>query len=323
MPAFSRCAASAERTAVRFGFTLGVDTPRPRDLVEVVEAAEGLGFHAFYVGDHVIIPRAVDESAHRREVGGSVDFADKTQLDVFDPFLTLSYLASRVSRIKLGFSILVLPYRNPLVTAKMLATLDVHSEGRLIVGVGAGWIKEEFDALGANYHQRGEVTDEWIQIMVELWTKETPEFHGAHYEFADVAFRPKPVQSPYVPILIGGSGKRALRRVAELGDGWLPLFLSPDELARGRDSLAALCEVHGRDLSALSIVPSSRVRLGETAHAPTRALLTGTADEVRGDVARYEAAGADEIILVIVEPDLDLDQLLRKIEWFGLNIIPK
>ena len=147
MPAFSRCAASAERTAVRFGFTLGVDTPRPHDLVEVVEAAEDLGFHAFYVGDHVIIPRAVDESAHRREVGGSVDFADKTQLDVFDPFLTLSYLASRVSRIKLGFSILVLPYRNPMVTAKMLATLDVHSEGRLIVGVGRAGSKRSSTRL--------------------------------------------------------------------------------------------------------------------------------------------------------------------------------
>jgi probable F420-dependent oxidoreductase len=306
---------------MRFGLTLGVDVPpSPSAIIDVVSIAEQLGFHSFWLGDHVIIPREVDDSAHQRDVGGKVRIADKTQVDVFEPIVTLAYLAAHVSTIRLGFSVLVIPYRNPVLTAKMLSSLDVLSGGRLMLGAGVGWMEGEFAALGVSFSDRGAVTDEYLRVMIECWTQEDPVFHGRFYDLAAIAFRPKPVQSPHVPIYIGGNGEPALRRAAEIGQGWLPLFQSPEELKPKVERLHDLRAAYGRDDAGPSIIASVRVRLRP--EEDLDGVWSGRdAAAIRTLVSAYEDAGVGELTLVIVEPDLDLKRLDDTMGWFSREVM--
>ena len=306
---------------MRFGLTLGVDVPSsPQSLVELVRTSEALGFSSFWLGDHVVIPLEVDDGAHQRDVGGKVRIADKSVVDVFEPIVTLAHLAAHVDTIRLGFSVLVIPYRNPVLAAKMLASLDVLSGGRLMLGAGVGWMEGEFAALGASFRDRGAVTDEYLAVMVECWTQESPSFHGRHYDLDGIAFRPKPLQSPHVPIYVGGNGEPALRRAAEVGQGWLPLFQSPDELrpkiARLRDLRAA----RGRESGELSVIASVRVRL-RPEDDPDGLWSHRDAAAIKAMVSAYEDAGVCELTLVVVEPDLDVERLHDTLRWFARNVI--
>ncbi len=197
----------------------------PENLRTLAQRAEDLGFDSVWVSDHVILPRAVD-SFYPYAADGVATFTPDQPY--YDPIATLNFLAGCTHRIRLGTHVLILPYRNPVVTAKMLATLDVLSNGRLILGVGVGWMEEEFQALDLdNFAQRGAVSNEYIRLFKELWTKEEPEFHGEFYNVSGAGFLPKPVQKPHPPIWVGGHTGPALRRAAELADGWMPIGLRP------------------------------------------------------------------------------------------------
>ncbi len=306
---------------MRFGLTLGVDVPpSPVALVEIVTEAERLGFSSFWLGDHVVIPRVVDDAVHQRDVGGAVRIADKTVVDIFEPVVTLAYLAGQVHTIRLGFNVLVIPYRNPVLTAKMLATIDVLSDGRLMLGAGVGWMEGEFTALGAAFARRGAVTDEYLEVMVQCWTEEQPRFHGRFYDLADIAFRPKPLQTPHVPIYIGGSGEPALRRAARLGQGWLPLFQSPDELERKLVRLNELCARENRDPRELTVIPSIRMRL-RPQDDPHGVWSGSDPAAIRPLVAAYARLGVQELTIVIVEPDLDVEILHDRLRWWAAEVL--
>ena len=197
----------------------------PDNLRDLAQRAEDLSFDHVWVSDHIIIPHEVS-SFYPYAADGVAPFQrDNTY---FEPLAALNFLAGCTTRVKLGTHVLILPYRNPVLTAKILATLDVLSGGRLILGAGVGWMEEEFQAMGLDtYAQRGEVTDEYIQIFKELWTSDDPEFHGKHYDISGAGFLPKPVQQPHPPIWIGGHTNPAIRRAATLGDGWMPIGLRP------------------------------------------------------------------------------------------------
>lgn len=308
---------------MRVGFTLGVDVPpSPPDLIEVVRTGEALGYSSFWLGDHVVIPREVDDTAHRREVGGAVRIADKTQVDVFEPVVTLAHLCAHVSEIRLGLNVLVIPYRNPVLTAKMLSSIDVLSAGRVMLGAGVGWMAGEFAALGAPFADRGRVTDDYLRVMIECWTQEHPHFSGPFYELRDIAFRPKPIQSPHIPIYIGGNGEPALRRAAALGQGWLPLFQAPEELRPKIARLRELRAERGRDRPEPEVIASVRVRLRP--QDDPEGLWSGRdAAAIRAEVAAYEAVGVCELTLVIVEPDLDLDRLHTTLHWFAKQVFSR
>jgi probable F420-dependent oxidoreductase len=294
---------------MRIGVTLGVDVPpAPVDLLATVRLIEQLGYSSFWLGDHVVIPRTVDADAHDRQVGGSVRIADKTGVDVFEPLVTMGWLAAQVERIRLGFGVLVVPYRNPVLAAKMLASLDVLSGGRIVLGAGSGWMEGEFDALNASYQERGAVTDEYLRAMLECWTSEHPSFHGEHYQLANIAFLPKPLQRPHLPVYIGGNSDRGLRRAVALGQGWLPLFHTPAELAPRLAHLARLCDAAGRDPGELTVIPSVRVRL-RAEDDPDGPWSTRDLAAIRVEIEAYAALGIHELTIVIVEPDLDLDLL--------------
>ncbi len=164
-------------------------------ILEVALTAEELGFDSVWVSDHIVIP-----DSHE-------GFGDL----FFEPLTTLAHIASRTKNILLGSSVIILPYRNPIVLAKMISTLDVLSNGRVIFGVGVGWLEDEFHALGVSFDERGFITDEWIEVLRALWTRDKASFKGQYSEFSNINFFPKPSQKPWPKIWVGGNGKKSDR----------------------------------------------------------------------------------------------------------------
>lgn len=196
--------------------------------LRTAQRAEALGYDSLVVTDHVVIPHRVDSPYPYSPTGRLAVPPDWDYLEVLS---LLAFLAGATKTIRLGPSVLVLPYRNPVLTAKMLATMDAISGGRLFVGVGAGWMAEEFAVLGSPpYERRGAVTDEWIRIFKTLWTEERASFEGRFYRFPEVGCFPKPLQKPHPPIWVGGNSRPAIRRAARLGDGWHAVRVPAGEL---------------------------------------------------------------------------------------------
>ncbi len=224
---------------------------KPDLILKIAEKAEALRYDSLFVSDHIVLPAsyasAYPYSPTRQFPGGAVQ-------DYLEPLATLSYLAHATRRVRLGTSVLVVPYRNPLVTAKILATIDVLSGGRVILGAGVGWMREEFEALAtAPFEARGEVTDEYLTLMRRSWTTDPVSFEGRHYTVRDVHALPKPVQPGGIPIWIGGHTPGALRRTGALGDGWHPIgqrppaMLLPEEYAAMVKQIHAAAQRAGRD----------------------------------------------------------------------------
>jgi probable F420-dependent oxidoreductase len=212
----------------------------------------------------------------------------------------LGYMAACTSTIKLGSTVIILPYRNPVVQAKMFASLDVLTNGRMICGVGVGWLEKEFDTLGVPYAERGPMSDEFLQIFKTLWTEAEPHFHGRFYQIDGIQFYPKPVQQPHVPIWIGGHTRRALRRTAKFGDCWHTTRQTPDFVAQNLPYLRQQIERAGRDPASISISLKRSLHftdLGESEGASVRTggLVIGTTQEVIDDVYYCRELGIDQL----------------------------
>ena len=221
----------------------------------VAITAERLGYDVLWTAEHIVFPQTI---ASPYPYGGRFPYP------VTDPTLdvvaTLSYVAALTSRIKLGSSVLVLPYRNPIVLAKELASLDVLSDGRLLLGVAGGWLAEEFDMLGVPFHERGRRMDEYLALLRALWSDERVTFRGRWFDLQDAAFFPKPIQQP-CPIWIGGGSPAALRRVARRGDGWIAAPRPTlDDLARDIDEIRRHAEAAGRDPRTIGVASGSGAR---------------------------------------------------------------
>jgi probable F420-dependent oxidoreductase len=226
----------------------------------------------------------------------------------------MSFLAGATARVRLGTSVLVIPYRNPVVTAKMLATLDVMSRGRVILGAGVGWLREEFEALRApSFDERGRVTDEYLRLMRECWTREPAQFDGTYYRMAPVSALPKPVQKGGIPIWTGGHTDAALRRAGELADGWHPIGhraparLYPAEYAEKVAVIHGWARKAGRDANAITLsfrapleVLPKRAKPAGGDHIPFR----GVAAEVIQDIRDYQAVGVTHFIFDLAPQDV-------------------
>lgn len=200
-------------------------------ILTVARSAEELGFASVWVTDHVFVPRTLD-----------IIYRE----NMLEPLALLSHLAAVVPRVRLGTSVLILPYRNPIIVAKMLATIDQLSHGRVIFGAAVGWMEEEFRALKVPFAERGALSDESLRIIRALWTQEVVTHQGTFYQYEDMQASPRPVQQPAPPIWIGGNSARARRRVAELGDGWHTSSLNAATMAPGCAHLRELWEQQGR-----------------------------------------------------------------------------
>ena len=299
------------------------DMASPENLRTLAQRAESLGFDSVWVSDHIILPRKVD-SFYPYAADGVATF--RPDEDYYDPLATLNFLAGCTQKIRLGTHVLILPYRNPVLTAKMLSTLDVLSGGRVILGAGVGWMEEEFQALGLDtYAQRGAVTDEYIQLFKELWTKDNPEFHGEHYQLSESGFKPKPVQKPHPPIWIGGHTNPAIRRAAKYGDGWMPIglrppaILEPEELAEKIARLRRLTVRAGRPEDAVSLCFSTGVTFDHSPGA-TRRMMSGRAEQIAADLRQYQDLGVRNFILGF--PGDSVAALDEAMEQFSKQVMP-
>lgn len=256
----------------------------------VARRAEELGYHSIWTGDHIAYPK---------------QYIERFGANWYEVFTVLGYLAAVTQRVKLGTAIVVVPYRNPIVLAKMLATADCLSAGRLIFGAGVGWTAEEYAALRAPYEDRGPVTDEYLQVARELFTSESPRFNGRFYQFSGIHFAPKPVQKPHPPIWIGGVTRRAVRRAAEHGTGWIPIFhkptgrgFDPDGLRFEIGRLHDLAAKAGRagvqfEICALMPLAFAERALSEAEDQP----LVGTPQRIQEYIGRYRDAGLTQLIV--------------------------
>jgi probable F420-dependent oxidoreductase len=221
----------------------------------VATTAERLGYDVLWTAEHIIFPQTITSP---------YPYGGRFPYPVTDPILdvvaTLSYVAALTSRIKLGSSVLVLPYRNPIVLAKQLASLDVLSDGRVLLGVAGGWLAEEFDMLGVPFRERGRRMDEYLALLRALWTEERVTFRGRWFDLHEAAFFPKPVQQP-LPIWIGGASPAALRRVARFGDGWIAAPRPTlDDLAHDIAAIRRHAEAAGRDPQGIGVASGSGAR---------------------------------------------------------------
>ena len=238
---------------MKFGihYSIGVNAnPEAEDYIRVAQKAEECGYHSLWLGDHIVIPEKI-EAAYPYSADGAAGFPRRAPFP--DPFVMLGGLALATSRILLGTSVIVIPYRNPLAVAKAVASVDLLSHGRFQFGVGVGWLKEEFDALGEDFARRARQTREYLHIMKTTWQAEPASFSGEFLKFSDIHNMPLPVQKPHPPIIFGGESLPALKRVADLGNGWQPGTASLKVLSKSVPQLKSLMAERGRDYADLSV----------------------------------------------------------------------
>ena len=296
----------------------------PENLRAVATRAEELGFDHAWVSDHIVIPTEVASSYPYSPTGTAPFDAD---LPYCEPLAAIGYLAGCTQRIKLGTHVLVVPYREPILTAKIVSTLDYMSEGRVILGVGVGWMEEEFKALGLNtFAERGRVTDEYLRVFKELWSKDDPEYQGSYAGFSGIKFSPKPAQSPHPPIWIGGHTPAALRRAAQLGDGWMPIGLrppaelEPEEMADLIDRLRDLTESAGRPREAVDVIFSANLYFDPLTDGP-RHTMSGSAEEIGADIVLYQQVGVEHFTFEF--EGYNMEQLLENMERFSKDVRPQ
>ncbi len=292
---------------MKFGFIIphnfGLDDPD--DVLNIGKRAEELGFDSVWVNHHVL------------NVGYIFDRLGSKPY--YDAMTVLTWVAAHTERVRLGTTVLVLPYLNPLVLAKTLATVDVMSKGRLNVGVGVGALKPESDALGSTFETRGRYADESIKIMRELWESEDPEFDGEFFSFSGVKFSPKPIQKPGPPILIGGASRAALRRVATLGDGWHPIRQSIADLKQNIATIHSLAEEAGRDPSEITVTVRTELDVLDSRSDVTESSMIGTADQLRATIEQYEEIGVSELVLSVSTDDVE--RIQRTQDRFAAQVI--
>ncbi len=230
-----------------FASSVGTD---PSTALEIARIAEEVGFDSVWGGEHVVFPATID-SKYPYSADGAVPATKDTVIP--DPLIWLAYVAAAAPTLRLGTCILILPQRNPVVLAKELATLDHLSGGRVELGIGVGWMKEEFDALGVPWEQRGKRTDEYVAAMRTIWSGQDVEFHGDFVDFEPLTSTPPPAQGANIPIVVGGDTPAALRRAARLADGYFPGESSPRLLGELIGRLREECERQERDAAEIEV----------------------------------------------------------------------
>ncbi|MGH7152319.1 MAG: LLM class F420-dependent oxidoreductase, partial [Acetobacteraceae bacterium] len=280
-------------------------------LTRIATEAEMLGFDYVTVSDHVLIPTDVHSRYPYTESG---EFPSGAGVDRHEQLTMATWIAAKTSKLRIVTSVMVVPHRPAVLTAKILATLDVLSNGRLTLGIGAGWMKEEFEALGTPpFEERGKVTDEYMMACKELWEKDAPRFDGKFVKFSNVVFQPKPVQRP-IPIWVGGESGPALRRAAKYADGWYPIGTNPqfpmDTLGRFKAAVArlrAMTEKAGRDPELVTL--AYRVSMNPEAQPRgtvdgQRKLFTGGTADFSSDIRELAEAGVRAFDFGLFRPTL-------------------
>jgi probable F420-dependent oxidoreductase len=294
----------------------------------VARKAEALGFGYIGVNDHVLVPQDIDS---RYPYTAEGNWPGKSFGECLDALGMLCFLAGCTERVRLLTSVMVLGHRHPILTAKLITTADVMSSGRVIVGCGVGWMKEEIEALGGPpFEARGKAADEYLDAFKALWTQEKPSYKGQHVNFDGFAFAPKPVQMPHPPLWIGGESPVALRRVARVGDGWYPVsnnpqhpLDTPERLGQGIAALKKAAEAIKRDPASIDI---ALVHLGPVSGTPrqapngTRQPFTGAGADIAADIEALNRLGVRHLSLTFQGGSLN--ETLDRMQRFAEDVMP-
>jgi probable F420-dependent oxidoreductase len=277
-----------------------------RDILEIARKAEALGFDWLTIPEHIVMPREMVDVMGARFPEG---------------LTAAAVLAGATSRIKMLTYVLVLPYRNPILLAKQIATLDFLSGGRIALGTASGHLEREFEVLGVPFKERGRLTDEYILALKELWTSAAPSFHGRYVRFDAIAFEPRPVQQPHPPIFIGGNSRPAMRRAAALGDGWLPWLVTRARLPGCLTYIRDQPGFAGRRAPFEVVMPLTAFQIEDYSHreiGETR--LPGADAAVIDEVGALQQAGAT-VTQVVPPRTASMAHLLDWMDWFGHEVV--
>jgi probable F420-dependent oxidoreductase len=303
---------------MKFGVFLPISgrAAGPDTLREAARSAETQGFDAVWSADRVVTPWQINTSYPYSENNQFIVPPDRPFLD---SLTCLAFLAGCTDRITLGISVLVLPYRHPLYWARVAASIEQLSRGRLIMGVGVGWMQEEFEALRVSFKDRGRMTDEQLQILSSLWTEEHVSFNGQFYRFQDLAFYPKPI---HIPIWVGGEGVSAHRRAARYGDAWFPYFvkITPQELKGAYDNVQRFAVEAGREPEQVRLTCCRPIEVTRNAVPQDESSLRGNPEQLVEALKAYDKIGVEHLALQFIVsrwPDR-----VEQIERFAREVMP-
>lgn len=319
---------------MEYGFNIpnGGPLANNEDIVAIAKKGEACGYHILAIPDHIIIPRTIGAN-YPYTPDGTLSFSTLGGGECLEPLALMASVAAQTKTARILTSVMVVPYREPMLTAKLVSTIDHLSGGRTILGCGAGWMPEEFVAVGAPpFEERGRVTDEYIDIYRELWTKEAPSFSGKYRRFSNLYFAPKPKQRPHPPIWIGGESPAAMRRAVRRGDAWYPIGCNPrhplDTVARFKAALGALktmADEEKRDIKTLGLAYWSvwTAAAGKPVKASdgNRMMLTGSADDIAGDIRELKSLGVRHVLFNFLAATRN--ETLDRIETFAADVLSK
>ena len=312
-----------------FGFNVPTRGPLANkdDLTAIAQRGEALGYRYLAIPDHIVVPTSI---ASRYPYSQEGDWPGRLSGDCFEQLTLMAWLAAATSEARLVTSVMVVPHRNPVHTAKILATIDALSGGRVVLGCGTGWMAEEFEAIGTEpFAERGKVTDEYIRIFKTLWTEDAPRFQGDYNSFADIVFAPTPAQDP-LPIWIGGESGRAIRRTVELGDAWFPIGANPraplntvSRFAAALRRLEQASEAAGRDPATIGRAfwanwPDDTNPID--IDAGERYIFTGAPEQIAEDISAFAELGVQHLLFNFQRANLT--ETLEAMEHFAAEIRP-
>lgn len=297
-------------------------------IVAMAAAAERLSYDYIAVSDHIVVPRGIESTYPYSEDGS---WAGAAVGECGEQLTVMAYLAALTSRVRLLSSVMVVPHRQAVLTAKILATIDAMSDGRLTVGCGAGWMAEEFAALQTPpFEERGQVTDDFIEAFKALWTSDDPRSDSPYVRFDDVDFAPKPTQKPHPPIWVGGESAPAIRRAARHADAWYPgsanprfRINTPQIYAQKSEQLAQLATEAGRDPETIDrayFVMQPVEPEAKKDSEGNRRPFTGSAADIAGDIDGFAGVGVTTMIVIFQLHDLDA--LVDRMSWFAEEVRP-
>ena len=316
---------------MKFGLSMPIRGPlaNAADILTLAQKAEKLDYDYLTVADHIVVPTEISPNYPYSE-DGQFPWSEGGSVECMEQFTLLSWLAGVTDKIALLTSVTVVPHRNPLFMAKSLATLDKLTKGRINFGCGAGWMREEFEALGLPpFDARGKVTNEYIAAIKAVWTETRPTFDGEFVKFNKIGMDPKPVQNPHPPIWIGGESLPAMRRTVALGDVWYPFGSNPkfrmDTLKTYKarvERLHGLAEEAGRDPASIGLAYNCAFHTDqEQEHMDGgRLICTGSPEQRAEDIKRFADAGTTSMIINVVANDLSA--MLDRMEEFATRVLP-
>ena len=298
--------------------------PDEMQVVELARLADRLGYHSLWFSDHVCMGRDLG-AAHTANESGKRAYPDRPVM--LDVVATIGALSSVTERVQLAPSVLIAPYRHPLTVAHQFATLDVLSNGRLIMTAGSGWDPQEFAAVGADFEHRGAVTEECIEIWKHAWSEPWLDWHGRYYDITDVSLEPKPVQKPHPPIVFGAVTEVGARRAGRTCDGLYPMFLDayadPGRFDGLRDVVRREADRIGRDLSGFRFYAFASAALQPEPTNGRRRTLSGNAEQVLADLQRFADHGYSHVTLHFDVPSGTVAELMETVERFAAEVLPE